>query len=85
MIGIRAYSTRPELAAAQPRLDEFVRSGGTLIVQYQSGTFPAPLPVAMGRIAERVVDEQAPVKLLDPRTAAQLAEQNHPGGFRRLG
>ncbi len=65
VIGIRAYSTRPELTAAQPRLDEFVRDGGTLIVQYQSNNFPAPLPLSMGRMAERVVDEQAPVKLLD--------------------
>ena len=66
VIGIRAYSARPELAAAQPRLEEFVRQGGTLIVQYQSGSFPAPLSVAMGRMPERVVDEQAQVKLLDP-------------------
>jgi len=66
VIGIRAYSTRPELAAVQPRLDEFVRRGGTLIVQYQSATFPAPLPLGMKGMPERVVDEQAPVKLLDP-------------------
>ena len=66
VIGIRAYSVRPELTAAQPRLEDFVRRGGTLIVQYQSGNFPAPLPLAMGRMPERVVDEQAPVKLLDP-------------------
>ncbi len=66
VIGIRAYTTRPDLGAAQPRLDEFVRSGGTLVVQYQSSTFPAPLPLAMGRTPERVVDEEAPVKLLDP-------------------
>ncbi|HEV2487844.1 MAG TPA: PIG-L family deacetylase [Terracidiphilus sp.] len=65
VIGIRAYSTRPELAAIQPRLNEFVRGGGTLVVQYQSETFPAPLPLAMGRVPERVVDEQAPVKLLN--------------------
>jgi hypothetical protein len=66
VIGIRAYSARPELTRAQPRLDEFVRRGGTLIVQYQSGNFPAPFPLSMGRMAERVVDETAPVKLLDP-------------------
>ena len=65
VIGIRAYSSRPELATAQPRLDAFVRNGGTLIVQYQTGNFPAPLPLSMGR-AERVVDEAAPVKLLEP-------------------
>ena len=66
IIGIRAYSARPELIAAQPRLDEFVRRGGTLIVQYQTGNFPAPFPLSMARMAERVVDETAPVKLLDP-------------------
>ena len=67
VIGIRAYSVRPELAKVQPRLDDFVRTGGTLIVQYQSDNFPAPLPLSLGgRLPERVVDEQAPVKLLDP-------------------
>ena len=67
VIGIRAYSVRPELAKVQPRLEDFVRNGGTLIVQYQSNTFPAPLPLSMGsRLPERVVDEQSPVKLLDP-------------------
>jgi LmbE family N-acetylglucosaminyl deacetylase len=66
VVGIRAYSARPELAAAQSRLDEYVRRGGTLIVQYQSANFPAPFPMSMGRMAERVVDETAPVKLLEP-------------------
>jgi LmbE family N-acetylglucosaminyl deacetylase len=67
VIGIRAYSNRPVLTAAQPRLDEFVRNGGTLVVQYQSANFPSPLPLAMsGRMPERVVDEQSTVKLLAP-------------------
>jgi LmbE family N-acetylglucosaminyl deacetylase len=66
VIGIRAYSVVPALAAAQSRLDDFVEHGGTLIVQYQGGAFPAPLPLTMGRFAERVVDERDPVKLLDP-------------------
>ena len=53
VIGIRAYAVRPEIARAQPRLDEFVRNGGTLIVQYQSGAFPAPLPLSMsGRMPD---------------------------------
>jgi len=65
VIGIRAYSALPELAAAQPRLNEFVHRGGTLIVLYQSNSFPAPFPLSMGR-AERVVDESAPVKVLEP-------------------
>ena len=67
VVGIRAYSNRPVLTAAQPRLDEWVRNGGTLIVQYQSGSFPAPLPLTINnRMPERVVDEQSPVKLLAP-------------------
>ena len=69
VIGIRAYSVRRELAANQQRLDAFVRNGGTLIVQYQSGNFPAPLPLSMGRMPERVIDENAPVKLLEPGDA----------------
>ena len=66
VVGIRAYATRPELSKDQERLNEFVRRGGTLVVQYQGSTFPAPLPVSIGRFPERVVDEQAPVRLLDP-------------------
>ncbi|HEV2215645.1 MAG TPA: PIG-L family deacetylase [Terracidiphilus sp.] len=65
LIGIRAYSVRPDLTAAQSRLNDFVRNGGTLIVQYQSGDFPAPLPLSLGH-AERVVDETSPVTLLAP-------------------
>ena len=66
VVGIRAYSNRPALTLAQPRLDAFVESGGTLVVQYQDGNFPAPLPLSMGRIPERVVDESDAVKILDP-------------------
>lgn len=66
VIGIRAYSVRPELADAEPRLEQFVRNGGTLVVQYQSNTFPAPLPLATKGLAARVVDETDAVKLLDP-------------------
>ena len=83
VIGIRAYSNRPVLTAAQPRLDEFVRNGGTLVVQYQSSNFPAPSPLAMNnRMPERVVDEQSPVKLLDPSNPL-LTQPNPitPGDF----
>jgi LmbE family N-acetylglucosaminyl deacetylase len=64
VVGIRAYSTRPVVAASQAHLDDFVRRGGTLIVQYQTEAFPAPLPLTVNRT--NVVDEQAPIKLLDP-------------------
>ena len=64
LIGIRAYSNRPELAANNQRLLDYVKQGGNLIVQYQSGGFGSygPYPYSLGR-AERVVDETAPVTL----------------------
>ncbi len=66
IVGIRAYSARPELATSTPHLLNYVRNGGTLLVQYQSVQFPAPYPLTLGRNPEKVVDEQAPVTLLDP-------------------
>ncbi len=65
LIGIRAYAVRPELAANEARLEAFERAGGTVIVQYQSANFPAPFALSMGRMPERVVEETAPVKLLN--------------------
>jgi LmbE family N-acetylglucosaminyl deacetylase len=90
VVGIRAYSTRPTVAQAQPRLEEFVRQGGTLVVEYQSGNFPAPLPLSMGRVAERVVDERAPVKLLDPSNPLlswpnKITEADFDGWFEERG
>jgi LmbE family N-acetylglucosaminyl deacetylase len=66
VLGIRAFSARPELGMVQARLDAFVEAGGTLIVQYQSNNFPAPASLSMGRIPERVVEENSPVKILAP-------------------
>jgi LmbE family N-acetylglucosaminyl deacetylase len=90
VIGIRAYGTRTALTQAQPRLEEFVRQGGTLVVQYQGGTFPAPLPLSMGRAPERVVDEHAVVKLLDPSNARltwpnKITEADFDGWFEERG
>jgi LmbE family N-acetylglucosaminyl deacetylase len=69
LIGIRAYSARPELTTAQSRLNSYVQNGGTLVVQYQSNNFPAPFPLSMGRTPERVVEEDTPVKLLEPENS----------------
>jgi LmbE family N-acetylglucosaminyl deacetylase len=64
VVGIRAYSSRPDLAAATPRLLEYVHNGGNLLVQYQSVQFPAPYPLTLTRNPEKVVDEKDPVTLL---------------------
>jgi hypothetical protein len=69
MLGIRAYASRPELAASNGRLLEYVRNGGNLVVQYQSGEYDhnfGPYPYSLGRSPEKVVDETDPVTLLDP-------------------
>ncbi|HEX8272698.1 MAG TPA: PIG-L family deacetylase [Longimicrobiaceae bacterium] len=68
--GSRAYEVRPDLAAHNARLLEYVRRGGTLIVQYNKyelveGGF-TPYPITMGRPHDRVTDEAAPVRMLEP-------------------
>ncbi|MBV9109449.1 MAG: PIG-L family deacetylase, partial [Gemmatimonadetes bacterium] len=68
--GIRAYEVRADLAANNARLLEYVRNGGTLIVQYNKyelvqGHF-TPFPITMANPHDRVTDETAPVRILDP-------------------
>lgn len=80
VIGPRAYEVEPALAAANARLLDFVRAGGTLVVQYQQqvyfrgGFAPAPLaltaavgdPIPFRIAAPRVAEEDAPVTVLAP-------------------
>lgn len=69
VIGPRAYEANPELATQNPRLMDWVRTGGTLVVQY--GQFEMarpgmmPYPVGFTRPAARVTIEDAPVQVLD--------------------
>ncbi|HEY8550720.1 MAG TPA: PIG-L family deacetylase [Vicinamibacterales bacterium] len=67
VVGIRASESRPAFVANNGRLLQYVRNGGTLIVQYQQTDYTSrglvPLP-ASG--ATRVTDETAPVKILAP-------------------
>jgi hypothetical protein len=68
VIGIRAYANRPDLAANNPRLLEYVKQGGVVIVQYQSPEYDhnyGPYPYALSRNAEKVVDETDPVTFPD--------------------
>lgn len=67
VVGIRASEVRPDFDAARERLLDYVRAGGTLIVQYQRDVYTtlnlAPFPASM---ASRVTDETAPVTILVP-------------------
>lgn len=68
--GTRAYEFRPDLVAHNERLLDWVRAGGTLIVQYNKypaleGSY-APWPVTIARPHGRVTEEDAPVDVLQP-------------------
>ena len=66
--GVRAYERRSDLRANNSRLIDFVRNGGTLVVQYSKFEFNdaqyGPYPAKVS--ADRVTDENAPVVVLDP-------------------
>ncbi len=74
IIGVRAYSVRPDLARYNQRLLAYVHQGGTLIVQYQAGEYnhdyaPYPLTVATSD-SYTVTDEDSAVRFLLPHDPA---------------
>jgi hypothetical protein len=68
VVGVRAYNTRPRLRRLQPRLIDYVRQGGRLVIQYQTPD-PAlddklgPYPFKVSR--DRVTVEEAEVRFAD--------------------
>jgi LmbE family N-acetylglucosaminyl deacetylase len=66
--GVRAYERRADLRANNQRLLDYVKAGGTLIVQYNKFEFNeaqyGPLPAKVS--SNRVTDENAPVQVLVP-------------------
>jgi len=70
VVGTRAYAVRPDLVAATPRLLEWARAGGNLVVLYQTPEFDpgteAPLPATLPGDAEETSEEDAPVTILAP-------------------
>ena len=69
MTGVRAYERRLDLRAYNSRLLDYAKAGGTVIVNYNKFEFNeaqyAPVPGKVGR--ERVTDENAEVRLLQPK------------------
>ncbi|HEY4324532.1 MAG TPA: PIG-L family deacetylase [Mucilaginibacter sp.] len=70
--GVRAYNVNPRLAIEQPKLLEYVKNGGNLVVQYNNSNGlvtkqigPYPFSVT-GR---RVTDENAKVTVTDQQNA----------------
>lgn len=78
--GVRALQTRADLMAARERIMEYVASGGTFVVQYNTimrrrGTSGAdrilsPYPVEpytrVGGRPDRITDENSPIEILIP-------------------
>ncbi|MDQ6613082.1 MAG: hypothetical protein M3Y64_11650, partial [Gemmatimonadota bacterium] len=70
VVGPRAYASSDALVAANPRLLDYVKKGGTMIVQYGQTEMMRPgimpFPIQLSRTAERVTDETAQVTVLSP-------------------
>jgi hypothetical protein len=74
MVGVRGYELRSDLSGANQRLLDYVRNGGTLLVQYQRdfawdkfqyAPYPAKIDGQTGPLP-RITDENSPVKFLKP-------------------
>jgi LmbE family N-acetylglucosaminyl deacetylase len=66
VLGIRAYATRSELKTSNNRILEYVRNGGTVIVQYQTPEYDhnyGPYPLSISGDPEKVVEENDKVVL----------------------
>ncbi|MDB4878270.1 MAG: LmbE family protein [Gemmatimonadetes bacterium] len=68
VIGSRAYEANSAaLLSNTPLLMKFARDGGTVITQYgQNMSAPGILPFSVSREVDRVTDEHAAVRVLDP-------------------
>jgi hypothetical protein len=70
VLGTRAYESNPALVKNNAALMRFARDGGTLVVQYSQAAIQRlgvmPYPVAFANPADRVTDETAPVRVVDP-------------------
>ncbi len=93
IMGIRAYNTNRRLAFYQDALLEYVKNGGTMIVQYNTNRGLsmenlAPYPLTLSR--DRVSVEEAPVKILAPEhpivnTPNEITAQDFEGWVQERG
>ena len=71
VVGIRAYELRPDVISANGRLLDYVKNGGTLLVEYERDFAwnrykPAPFPASMAQQAVRVTNPDSPVRFVIP-------------------
>ena len=91
--GIRAYNTVDDLKFKQNDLLDFVKQGGTMLVQYNVNRGIVvdqivPVPIELSR--DRVTDEFSPVEILDPTSPLmsfpnQLSSKDFDGWVQERG
>ncbi len=69
VVGVRAYNVDTRLVVEQPKLMEYVKNGGNLLIQYNNsnGLVTKKIgPYPFNVVNERVTDENAKITILDP-------------------
>ena len=89
VVGVRAYTTRPDLRAANNRLLSYVKNGSILVVQYNLQNFDessTPYPITLGskcgKSRRRILEDQFSRSQV---ARPLLAKPHHRQRFRRLG
>ena len=97
VVGVRAYNTEDRLKFYQEKLMEYVRNGGTMIVQYVTAGGPGntlkvkqmgPYPFNVGR--DRVTEEDATMTFLKPQhplltTPNKITDRDFDGWIQERG
>ena len=82
VVGPRAYETNPALLANNGTLLTYARNGGTIVAQYGQASYGRPgifpYPITAPRSTDRVTDENAQIRVLDPLSPL-LAKPNKIG------
>lgn len=73
--GVRAYNTNERLKTIYPKLMEYVKNGGNLIVQYNTSSRDEPVTNSIGPYPftisrDRVTNENAEMRILNPKHPA---------------
>jgi LmbE family N-acetylglucosaminyl deacetylase len=69
VLGVRAYAAREDLKTYNGRILDYVKNGGTVMVQYNTQEYDqnyGPYPYKMGSMPEEVTDEHSKVEILAP-------------------
>ncbi|HUQ81433.1 MAG TPA: PIG-L family deacetylase [Gemmatimonadaceae bacterium] len=71
VVGTRAYESNDALRANNAALLDYVKRGGTMVVQYGQTEMQdkgiMPFPITLSRPADRVTDESSPIRILDSK------------------